>query len=433
MRVRTAYNRADHIVIVGTGPAGLSAAEELRAREFHGQITMIGDEPPYDRTGLSKGILTGHQKPKDLRMPGVDELDVTWRIGQRAVRLDAHSRRVFTDTNDVYHYDGLVIASGARPVMPEGWPVNAPGVHLLHRVEQSLALRRDLRDADRVAIVGGGLTGCEVACAVHKMAREAVIINSKRALLSNVLGEPVGRLVTEAHQRAGIGMRLGRRVAAIEQRRRERWRLRLTDGDVVNADVVVVTSGDKPDTEWLEGSGLDISDGVRCDEMLRALTPDGIIVPGVVVAGVIARWPNLRYSRRPVRTGHWIAALEQGQAAARTLLGGDHMGGRPFTLLPRFWSDQLGLRIEVSGLVGPEATVSLTALRPARKAVAQAGVLAHFHQENRLVGLVAVNAPRAFTAATRALLADPTEPLIAAAIALRNHAGAAPARALTAT
>jgi NADPH-dependent 2,4-dienoyl-CoA reductase/sulfur reductase-like enzyme len=215
----------------------------------------------------------------------------------------------------------------------------------------------------------------------------------------------VGALVTAAHQRAGIATRLGRRVADID-RRRNRWRLTLDDGEYLVADLVLVTAGERPDTAWLASAGFDLTDGIGCDENLRVIDADtGRPAAGVVAAGVTARWPNLRFSSRQTRCGQWIAAMEQGRAAAATLLAGDRPVP-PATLLPRFWSQQGDLRIQAAGLIDPTAHVAVTRLRPHRTDAARSGVLATYYKNNVMCGLVAVNAPHAFTGTTRVLLHD---------------------------
>jgi NADPH-dependent 2,4-dienoyl-CoA reductase/sulfur reductase-like enzyme len=396
--MRTALGWRDRILVVGTGPAGMAAADELRRLGFTGHLTVLGDESPYDRPACSKGILSGHQTPREVRLPS-PEAPMDLRLGRRAVDLDPVRRVVATDDGGRYAYDGLMIATGAAPVVPAGWPFGEPGLHTLHTLDDAWAVRQDLYRAERVAIVGGGLTGCEAAHAVRGLAREAVIIDSKPCLMYRALGETVGTLVTRAHEEAGIATRLGRRVAGVE-RRRNRWRLTLDDGEYIPADLVIVTAGERPDTGWLASSGLDVRDGVRCDENLRVRGTDG-----VVAAGVIARWPNLRFGTDAVRCGQWIAAMEQGRAAAEALLAGDRPTP-PVTLLPRFWSQQGDLRIQACGRIDNRADVALTRLRPGRRDAARSGLLASFYRDGLMVGLVAINAPHAFTASARALLMD---------------------------
>jgi NADPH-dependent 2,4-dienoyl-CoA reductase/sulfur reductase-like enzyme len=388
-------------VIVGAGRAGVAAAEELRIQGFDGQLTILCDEEdaPYDRPACSKKILTGHARPRDIRLPVRGGTDAAWRLGRKAIGLDAVSRIVYTDTDEEFHYDGLVIATGSRPSPPSNWPIGEPGLHVLHTLSEAWALREDLRDADRVAIVGGGLTGCEAAWAMRSLARECVLIDSNPQVMTRALGDLVGRLVTAELYREGVFLRLGRRVSQLRRRRRG-WLLVLDDGEEIEADVVVATIGDRPDTKWLANTDIDISDGVLCDESLRVLGADG-----VVAAGTVARWPNLRFGTTPRRCGQWIAALEQGRAAAQTLLHGAYWVP-PVTLLPRFWSEQFGLRIQVCGDQPPDAVVTVTEMRPGRRDIARAGVLVSYMREGRLVGVVAVNAAKAFTAMTRALMVN---------------------------
>lgn len=401
---RAAYGPSDRILVVGAGAAGLAAAGELRRLGFGGHVTVLGGEPdrPYDRPACSKGLLNGHQKPADTRLPVSRGVRV--HTGRRAAELDLAARVVTTETGETYAFDGLILAPGDRSA-PADWARPAPGLHQLHGVRDAMAIRRALRDAGRVAIVGGGLTGCETACAVRDMAREAVLVDSRRYLMHRAIGEPMGRLVTWVHRRAGIDLRLGRRVASADSRR-GRWQLSLDDGSVVYADLVVLTAGERPDVAWLSGSGLDVSDGVRCDETLRALDGDGRPVPGVVAAGSAASWPNPWNAGEQSRCGQWIAALEQGREAARTLLAGERTTA-PVAVLPRFWSQQSELRIEVCGRLDPTAEVAVTELHPNRRQHVRSGVLTSYHVDGRLVGVAAVNAPHAFTAAARALLANP--------------------------
>jgi NADPH-dependent 2,4-dienoyl-CoA reductase/sulfur reductase-like enzyme len=396
-RRRDVYRR---IVVVGGGRAAVSSVEELRRCGFTGRITVLSAEehPPYHRPSCSKGLLTGHSRPSDAMLPLDGCPQVEWCPGERAAVLDADARIVETESGQEYVYDGLVIATGSHMAAPRDWPVGEPGLHLLHSLPDAWAIRRDLRYAQRVAVVGAGLTGCETASAVRSMARECVIIDSKPQVMTRAIGEVVGGLVTDELRRNRVELRLGRRVQSIDRRRRG-WRLTLDDRSEVDADLVVGTTGERPETEWLASTpGIDTTDGVLCDESLRVIGVDG-----VVAAGAVARWPNLRYDGRPRRAGQWIAAIELGRAAARALLAGDQPVP-PVMPLNRFWSEQFGLRIQVSGELDPRAEIYVTEQRPGRKDVARAGVMASYTVDGNMVGLLAINAPRAFNEITRTLL-----------------------------
>jgi NADPH-dependent 2,4-dienoyl-CoA reductase/sulfur reductase-like enzyme len=393
---------AQRVVVVGGGRAGVAAAEELRRQGFGGEVVLLHDETtaPYDRPACAKGLLTGHKRPVDalLRVQGGES--VTWRLGRRAVALDPYDRVVHTDTGEYVAYDGLVVATGAGPVPPRGWPMEEPGLHVLYHLRDAWRLRADLRDARRVAVVGAGLTGCEVAHAVRTLARDCVLIDPRPHALVRPLGDLVGRLVTREIARDGVQLRLGRRVTGLARARRG-WLLLLDDGSEVQADVVVTTTGERPDTGWLEGTpGVDVSDGVLCDPALRVVG-----LPDVVAAGTAARWPNLRYGASPSRVGQWITALEQGRAAARSLLLGEH-SAPPFTHVPRFWSEQFGLRIQVCGVLPAEAEVTLTEQHPGSRRRLRSGLTVEYRVDRELAGLVSVNDPQAFTALTRTMLAS---------------------------
>jgi NADPH-dependent 2,4-dienoyl-CoA reductase/sulfur reductase-like enzyme len=402
------------ILIVGTGPAGLAAAQELRSMGFDGELIIMGDEPegPYDRPACSKGLLTGHKRPEDVLVHVDPDFNITWKLGRRAVSCDLNRRYVEAHTGELIHFDGLVIASGCRPVVPVDWPDNEPGMHVIHGLPAAWKLRRDLRDARKVAIVGGGVTGCEVACGVRELARKAVIVEPRPFLMGRAVGSIVGHMIAKSHEYSGIGLHSSGRVANVD-RHRGRWRLMLKDSSTVDADIVVAAMGERPDVEWLEGTGLDISDGVLCDGALRALMVDGTVAEGVVAAGSLARWPNPRTGYAPKRCGQWIAAQEMGHAAARALLAGN----RPLpyvSVLPRYWSHQLGLRIEVCGDLDTNAEIHVAEMRPGRKDAAKAGVVTTYTREGRLVGAVAVNSPRAFTDMARMMLLD--EPTVLPAL-----------------
>jgi NADPH-dependent 2,4-dienoyl-CoA reductase/sulfur reductase-like enzyme len=392
---------SQRVVIVGGGRAGVAAAEELRAAGFGGEIAVLHDEPyaPYDRPACGKGILDGRARPQDVAIPIDPGLDVSWWLGHRAVHLDVDERIVLTEAGDQLGYDGLVIATGAAPVVPDVCPVGAPGFHSLYRLSDSWRLRADLQAARVVAVIGGGITGCEVASVARSIGAECYLVDPSAAVMTRALGGPAAAAVSDSLAREGVALRLGRRLVATTPLR-NRWGLTLDDGEQIEADVVVISVGERPDTQWLsETPQIDSTNGVLCDESLRVVG-----APNVVAAGTVARWPNLQYSSEPVRVGQWITAWEHGRAAARSLLGGSGVA-RPVTHVPRFWSQQFGLRIQACGTIPADGEARVSYLNPRRKDAARAGVLVSYHGRTGLEAVVAVNAVRSFTPVARGLLA----------------------------
>jgi NADPH-dependent 2,4-dienoyl-CoA reductase/sulfur reductase-like enzyme len=396
--VRHRAGDLDRIVIAGAGRAAVAAVEELHRLGFTGAVTVLGGEehPPYHRPACSKGLLTGRQRPADAHLAST--APARWLPGRVAVELDSARQVVYTHTGEAFEYDGLIVATGAKPVIPDGWPIGEPGLYTLHDVEDALALGAALREARRVAVVGAGFTGSEAACVVSSLARECVIIDSNAQVMTRAVGAVTGGLVADSMRREGVRMRLGRRVRVVSRSRRG-WRLDLDDGSHVDADVVISARGERPDTGWFTVPGADTSDGLLCDESLRVLGTKRI-----VAAGAVARWPNPWYGDAPGRCDQWIAALEQGQAAARTLLAG-HRPAPAAPVQPRYWSDLFGLRIQVCGRLDGADDIEVTELRPGRRDVARGGMVAVHLRDGVARGVVAVNAPRQFTTLAREMRA----------------------------
>ncbi|MET0804970.1 MAG: FAD-dependent oxidoreductase, partial [Acidimicrobiales bacterium] len=338
------------VAIVGGSLAGLRAAETLRQEGFGGTVVIVEAEAgaPYDRPPLSKQLLSGAWALADARLPvDVDALEVDWERGCRATGLDLTARRLALADGRTIPFDGLVIATGAAPRHLPG-SGGLAGVHVLRTLDDCLAIKADLDAAPgRVVVVGAGFIGSEVAATCRQQGHEVTVVEALPVPMERILGTDLGSLTADLHRDHGVRVRLGVGVEALEGGDRVE-RVRLADGSVVDADVVVVGIGVAPSTGWLEGSGLALDNGVVCDETCLA-------APGVVAAGDIARWPNARFGE-VMRVEHWENALEQGAAAARRLLAGDEPGER-FEPVPWFWSDQYDRKIQLAGRSGPDDLV----------------------------------------------------------------------------
>lgn len=339
----------DRVLIVGASLAGLRAAESLRASGHEGSITLIGAEKrlPYDRPPLSKHVLTGKAGPEATALPVDEALDLEFLLGTEAAGLDPDRHRLLLTGGSDLAYDKLVIATGAAPRILPAAP-RGPGVHYLRTLDDAMALHDDLQAADSVVIVGAGFIGLEVACSAATLGRSVVVLEALPVPLERALGAEMGQAVRDWHLAKGLDLRAGVGFGSIAGSGRPEAVV-LGDGTSVPADVVVVGVGVAPVTGWLDGSGIDVEDGVLCDERLRVLR-SGRPLPDVVAAGDVARWAHPGYGET-VRIEHWTNATEAGEAAARTLMLGD--GAEPYAPTPYFWSDQHGMKLQFVGRAAP--------------------------------------------------------------------------------
>ena len=372
------------VTVVGASLAGMRAAEALRREGFDGTVTVIGDETdaPYDRPPLSKQVLAGEWPPERVALYDEDalaDLRLGWRLGRRAVGFDAASRTVTLDDGERLTSDGVVIATGARTRTLRGTESLA-GVYTLRTLADSLAIGAEF-DATpgRVVVVGAGFIGAEVAATARDRGLDVTMVEMAETPLERVLGAAMGRVCAEIHVDHGVDLRLGVGVESLNGTDRVE-QVVLTDGTRLDVDVVVVGVGVIPNTEWLEGSGLEIANGVVCDETCLA-------APGVVAAGDVARWPN-RLFGESMRVEHWDNAIGQGIAAARRLLAGDG-GGEPFAPVPWFWSDQYDRKIQLAGRSGPDDEVVVVTGSPAERRFA-----AIYGRAGRIVAVLGFNRPR---------------------------------------
>ena len=339
-------NRQLHqVVVVGAGVAGIRATETLRQNGYDGALTIVGAErhAPYHRPPLSKKLLSGQVHRAGIDMAPQFDTDARMFRGATAVGLDMSARTIQVrddGQNLSLSFDGLVIASGAQP---REWPGGRTpdGVLMLRTVEDCLAIRERLRSRPRVVVVGGGFIGAEVAATCRLMGLDVTLIEKATGPLVQALGDELAPRWAELHRQRGVDLRVGVGVDAFVGNGHVEG-VRLTDGSQVPADVVIVGLGVTPATDWLEGSGLRLDDGVVCDATGAAEGCDDI-----VAAGDVARWWHPLYERH-LRTEHWDDAGRQGAAAARTLLAGpDH--AEAVDMVPYFWSDQYDVKVQMIG------------------------------------------------------------------------------------
>ncbi|GAB3385462.1 NAD(P)/FAD-dependent oxidoreductase [Amycolatopsis echigonensis] len=338
------------LVVVGASLAGLRAVEAARKAGFEGEITLIGAERhlPYDRPPLSKAYLDklapgAVPEPTTFRTEDTlrDELGVHLLLGSPATCLDTSARAVVVGDQAV-PYDAAVIATGATARTLPGTD-HLDGVHTLRTLDDAVAVREALDRGARTVVIGAGFIGSEIASGARKRGLDVTVIEALPTPLVRAVGDVMGAACASLHQLNGTQLRCGTGVAAFEGDGRVE-QVVLSDGTRLPADLVVVGVGASPAVEWLEGSGLQLDNGIVCDERLYTG------VDGVYAAGDVARWHNPLFGRL-MRLEHWTSAAEQGALAARNAL--DPASARPYQTVPYFWSDWYDSRIQFVG--SPEA------------------------------------------------------------------------------
>lgn len=364
--------------IVGGGLAGAKAAETLRSEGFDGRVVLITDEPhrPYDRPPLSKGYLRGEVGVDKVFVHDegfADSHDVELWTGTRVDALDLNNRRLVLPGNGTLPFDALLLATGSQPRRLPVPGAELEGVHVLRSLDDARRLRHALSTAASVAVVGAGWIGCEVAASARQLGKQVTVIDPQPTPLFRVLGGQVGAVFAALHEDHGVEMRLGVGVERLAGDSAV-GAVVLSEGTRVTADVVVLGVGVTPRVELAETAGLSVADGVLADELLQT------DAPGVFVAGDIAEAAH-PFLRQRIRVEHWANALNQGQHAARNMLG----GGKPYERLPYFYSDQYDLGMEYVGYAPTWDDVVFRGDIPGRAFVA------FYRRGQRVVAGIAVN------------------------------------------
>ena len=364
------------IVIVGGGLAAARTAEQLRRAEYEGAITLVSDEDhlPYDRPPLSKDVLRGETddvllKPAEF----YEEKAITLRLGAAAASLDTEAQTVTLANGDVIAYDELVIATGLTPKRIPSFP-DLEGVRVLRTFDESLALRKHAGTARHAVVIGAGFIGCEVAASLRKLGVDVVLVEPQPTPLASVLGEQIGELVARLHRTEGVDVRCG--VGVTEIRGTDHVeQVVLSDGSELDADIVVVGVGSRPSTDWLEGSGVTIDNGVVCDVAGRTSAPN------VWAIGDVASWRDALGHQ--VRVEHWSNVAEQARVIVPAMLGAEATSA---VVVPYFWSDQYDVKIQCLGEPEADDVVHVVS-DDGRK------FLAYYERDGAVVGVVGGGMP----------------------------------------
>lgn len=331
-------------MVVGGSLAGHGVAQALRSMAYDGELVVVGDElhRPYDRYPLSKAYLDRQVDATGLAIEDAP-VDVDWRTGVPATRLDLAGRRVVLGDGTTVSFDGLVVATGARPrdaALVEG----VRGAFVMRTLEDADAFRSSLESrVRRVVVVGGGLIGSEVAAHAARQGHHTTIVDPSDLPAARAVGRPVAEHLLGLHHAAGVRLRHRARMRTLDVRAGSVTGVVLEDGSRLPADVVMTATGTTPNVEWLQGSGLRVSGGLECGPTLYA---HGSTC--VVGAGDVVRAPQSLLDGEPFRVEHWASTLAHAELAAANLLAGPGEA-RPLTALPTFGTTIHGARVRAVG------------------------------------------------------------------------------------
>ncbi|RYF56274.1 MAG: FAD-dependent oxidoreductase [Comamonadaceae bacterium] len=370
------------VIILGASVAGLGAALELRRCGFEGQIVLLDAQPhlPYDRPPLSKAILTGDATAESIRFHAESDYEsaqIELRLATAVTSIYPASRSVSLATGEVLAADYIIIATGAR-ARPFPASASCEGICTIRDLEDGLRLNEALKRSNTLAVIGGGFIGAEVASSARKLGVEVTIFEVDDLPFKRILGPVVAARWASLHHEAGVALKTGVRVQQVRRDSGTGFVLTLSDGTSHAADIVVAGLGAVPNTEFLDGSGLAIGDGVMCDSVGRTSHV------GIYAAGDVANWEPVHGSLR-ARDEHWTSAREHARIVAHDICG---QTGAPWSeYIPYFWSDMHGKRLQVLGT--PQFA---DAVRIVFEDQAKGAFLAEYGCDGILVGVAGCNA-----------------------------------------
>ncbi len=333
-------------VIAGASLAGAKAAETLRAEGFDGRIVLIGAEAdrPYERPALSKGYLTGTKDQEkvyvhDAHFYATEGVEL--RTGVGVTGVDPHAQQVTLDDLEELHYDSLLLATGAEPRRLDLPGARLDGVHYLRTLHDADRLREAASSARAAVVVGAGWIGSEVTASLRTLGLPVTMIDPSPLPLERVLGREVATVYRDLHAENGVTLRLGSEVSSIDGTTRVEG-VRTSDGQRIDADLVVVGIGVVPRTGLAQAAGLAVDNGILVDHHLHTSAPD------IYAAGDVANAFHPLLGAR-LRVEHWANALHQGITAAKNMLG----HAVSYERIPYFFSDQYDLGMEYAGHSAP--------------------------------------------------------------------------------
>jgi 3-phenylpropionate/trans-cinnamate dioxygenase ferredoxin reductase subunit len=395
------------VVIVGGGEAGGQAAITLRQGGFDGPVTIIGDEPyvPYERPALSKQFLAGEMDMERMFLRAAEfypDKNITLRLGERVTAI-APGESVTTNSGHRIAADSIILATGGRVRELPVSGADLPGVHYLRTFNDVLGFRDQLAAKPRIAVVGGGYIGLEVAAVAVKHGCAVTVLEIEERVLNRVVAPAVSEFYTRLHTEEGVVIRTGTTVSGFSGSGKLES-VTCSDGSSLEADLAIVGIGIIPNTELAAAAGLEVDNGIVVDEFTRTSHAD------VYAVGDCTNHPNGLLGRR-LRLESVQNALSQGKTAANAILGNDI----PYAEVPWFWSDQYDVKLQMVGINDPGDAVVL------RGDASSRSFSVCYLRDGMLVAINAMNRPKDFLQAKKAIaakvvpdagrLADPDVPI----------------------
>jgi NADPH-dependent 2,4-dienoyl-CoA reductase/sulfur reductase-like enzyme/nitrite reductase/ring-hydroxylating ferredoxin subunit len=333
----SAVHTPQSVVIVGGGAAALSAAMTLRRAGYDKDLTLVSldDTAPYDRPNVSKDLLAGTAPEEWMPLRSSEfytDNHIKLLLNTSVQALDPRRKRVYLEGREL-PFGALLLATGSEPARVAIPGTTAENVFYLRTLSDCRVLLKKLPNAHRAIVLGTGFIGLEAAASLRTRGLEVHAVGLEQIPMERVLGPELGALLLQLHVSRGVHFHLGRSVAGIEGHS-----YRLTDGSTLEADFMIVGVGARPCVDLAQRAGLALDRGVLVDEYLQTSAPD------VFAAGDIARYPA-HFSGERIRVEHWVLAQQQGQTAARNMLG----FREPFRTVPFFWTQQYDVAINVTG------------------------------------------------------------------------------------
>jgi 3-phenylpropionate/trans-cinnamate dioxygenase ferredoxin reductase subunit len=369
------------LVVIGASYAGIQAALAAREAGYLEPITVLTDEDclPYERPPLSKDFLTGETSEQKLILRDhafFERSRIELRIGQRAIEIDRRARRVALAGNGLLGFDKLLIAAGSRARRLSVPGVKLDGVCYLRSVADAVSLRARLAQSAEIVVIGGGFIGLEVASSAAKLGKKVTIIESASRVLGRAISPVVSRFLVETHVAAGIEVKLKATVSSLEGRHGRIAKVRLADGLRLAADLVVVGIGGIANDELAKAAGIKCSDGIVVDEHGRTEAPE------IYAAGDCARHFS-RHADGWIRLESVQNAQDQARAAGLAIAG-SHV---PYESVPRFWSDQHDVRLQIVGLSARHDSLAI------RGSPQDKQFSVFYYREGKLLAADSVNRP----------------------------------------